>query len=208
MIRAPVTKNKPRGARMCTITNTLYNEYGYGDEIYAFSPDAPLYPPLTPVQGRATPYTIAPLQCTVNVRTGTVRCVDNESHGELHPYASLQPRRVPVPSNMNYVVGSSVVGEPPDSPLNRILSRPPTGPWELVGAAVTHRRETLPEAKTMMVYAQTVDSARDRYNYRVVDSNGVPLDIGYKVRWKGNGDRLEIPGYGHHYELMLYQTYR
>jgi len=195
---------------MCTITNTLYNEYGYGDDdTLAFSPDAPLYPPLAPVQGRATPYTIAPLQCTVNVRTGTVRCVDNESHGELQPYISVPAGFPRMPrGNMNYVVGSSIVGEPPDSPLNRILSRPPTGPWELVGAAVAHRKDTLPEAKTMMVYAQTVDSARDRYNYRVVDSNGVPLDIGYKVRWKGNGDRLEIPGYGHHYELMLYQTYR
>ena len=191
---------------MCTITDTLYNESGYDNDMYAFSPDAPLAPPLAPVSGRATPYTIAPLQCTVNVRTGTVRCVDNESHGELHPYLTTFTR---VPrSNMNYVVGSSVVAEPPDSPLNRILSRPPTGPWELVGAAVTHRKDTLPEAKTMMVYAQTVDSARDRYNYRVVDSNGVPLDIGYKVRWKGNGDLLEIPGYGRHYELMLYQTYR
>jgi hypothetical protein len=206
MIRAPVTKNnKPRAARMCTITNTLYNEYGYGDDTLSFSPDAPPYPPLAPVQGRATPYTIAPLQCTVNVRTGTVRCVNNESYGELRPYF---PRVTVSSPNMNYVVGSSIVGEPPDSPLNRILSRPPTGPWELVGAAVTHRGDTLPEAKTMMVYAQTVDSARDRYNYRVVDSNGVPLDIGYKVRWKGNGDRLDIPGYGHHYKLMLYQTYK
>jgi hypothetical protein len=60
----------------------------------------------------------------------------------------------------------------------------------------------------MLVYAQTVDASRDRYNYRVVDSNSVPLDIGYKVHWKGDGDRLHIPGYGDHYNLMLYSRYR
>lgn len=196
----PQKAQKKAPTRMCLLTDTLYNEYG-------FSPDAPEYPPLAPVKGRATPYTIAPRMCTVNYRTGTVRCMDNESHGELHPYLA-SPVRVPVPNNLNYVMGGSVVAEPPDSPLNRILQRPPTGPWQLVGAAVTDRGHTPPRAKTMMVYSQTVDSARDRYNYRIVDGNGVPLDIGYKVHWKGDGDVLDIPGYGDHYRLMLYQTYR
>jgi hypothetical protein len=197
-------KKKP--VRMCMLTDTLYNDYGN----YAFSPDAPPFPALAPVKGRATPDTAPPRLCTVNYRTGTVQCIDDQSHGELHPYAvpGFGPLRMPVPSNMNYVMGGSVVAEPPDSPLNRILQRPPTGPWQLVGAAVAHHEHTPPKARTMLVYAQTVDASRDRYNYRVVDGNSVPLDIGHKVHWKQDGDQLHIPAYGGNYHLMLYQTYR
>lgn len=184
-------KRKP--SRLSIVTNDLYN-----DNIF-FSPDAPPYPELAPVAPRATPYTEVPLQCSLNLVTGTVRCVNNESRRGLYSQPWLP--------NANYVTGEQVVREPPDSPLNRILSRPPTGPWELVGAAVSHGRAA-PEEKTMLVYAQTVDSARDRYNYRVVDSNNVPLDIGYKVHWKGDSETLHIPGYGHHYKLLLYSRYR
>lgn len=185
---------------MCVITDSTYDE--------VFSPDAPPYPPLAPVKGRATPYTETPQVCTINYRTGTIRCVDNESHGGLYPPVYARQALYPSPNNFNYVTGNMVVAEPPDSPLNRILSRPPTGPWQLVGAAVSHNKHEPPREKTMLVYAQVVDSARDRYNYRVVDNNQVPLDVGYKVRWKNDGEPLHIPGYGKDYTLMLYNTYR
>lgn len=117
---------------------------------------------------------------------------------------------VPV-DNFNYVYGQEVVAQPYDSPLNRILTRQPTGPWRLVGAAVLdHGHEDVPpKIRTMMVYCQTVDSARDRYHYRVVDNNNVPLDLdgGERVRWKSDGERLHIPGYPPHYKLHLYNTY-
>ncbi len=120
------------------------------------------------------------------------------------------PRAVPV-DNFNYVYGQEVVAQPYDSPLNRILTRQPTGPWRLVGAAVLdHGHEDVPpKIRTMMVYCQTVDSARDRYHYRVVDNNNVPLDLdgGERVRWKSDGERLNIPGYPPHYRLHLYNTY-
>lgn len=206
--------------RMCPITTDLYSHA-------LFSPDAPEYPPLAPVKPRATPYTVAPRVCSVNYRTGTVNCWDNESHGGLYPRftpASPPPqfgygpapameegatgRRPFLPQTFNYVNGGMNVYEPADSPLNRILQRPPTGPWQLVGAAVAHDQHVAPKEKTMLVYAQTVDSARDRYNYRVVDGNSVPLDVGYKIHWKSNGDSVSIPGYHNNYHLKLYETFR
>lgn len=114
-----------------------------------------------------------------------------------------------IPPYPSYVYGSSVVAEAADSPLNRILQRSPAGPWKLVGAAVSNKPQiTAPRDRTMMVYAQLVDGGRDRYNYRVVDPNSVPLDIGYKVHWKNDGDRLTVPGYPDEYVLQLYYNYR
>lgn len=122
----------------------------------------------------------------------------------------VAPAAVPV-ENFNYVYGQEVVAQPYDSPLNRILTRQPTGPWRLVGAAVMDHdhKDAPPKIRTMMVYCQTVDSARDRYHYRVVDNNNVPLDLdgGERVRWKSDGERLHIPGYPPHYRLHLYNTY-
>lgn len=57
--------------------------------------------------------------------------------------------------------------------------------------------------RTMRVFAQNVDVSRDRYNYRVVDSNNVPLDVEENVRWLDDGDALFVPGYGR-YRLRLY----
>jgi hypothetical protein len=192
----------PKKARMCLITDTLYNESG----TVPFYADAPEYPPLAPVKGRATPYTAPPRVCTVNYHTGTVKCWDNESRGGLYGTgAGAYPF---IPRTFNHVQAGMTVNEPADSPLNRILQRPPTGPWQLVGAAVAQGGHAPAEEKTMMVYAQTVDASRDRYNYRVVDSNSVPLDVAHKVHWKQEGDALHVPGYGANYQLHLYERFR
>ena len=208
------------------------------DNEQRFSPDWPS-PMLTPVKPRATPMTEFPLRCSINYNSGTIRCVNNESRGGLNsqntygnPLASSQgpgpvvynldlnqqgvnvipTRRIyqaPPTDNFNYVRGVAVVREQPDSPLNRILTRQPIGPWQLVGAAVTKfPSDTFSKDRTMLVYAQTVDSARNRYNYRVVDSNSVPLDIGHKVQWKDEHSHLHIPGYPSKYKLHLYDTFR
>jgi hypothetical protein len=223
-------KKPQRAVRMCTLTDDTY--YNSGDDEFVFSPDAPDAPALTPVKARATPYTYPPTECTINFQTGTVRCVANDSRGGLYPVpppSGLWPprrsqspvRRVPVNAplgqalfstpayqNFNYVSGYAAVPERPDSPLNRILTRQPTGPWRLVGAAVVHSGNAPPKERTMMVYAQSVDAARDRYNYRVVDNNNVPLDVGSSVRWKSDGDVLHVPGYPHAYTLQLYNQYQ
>lgn len=117
----------------------------------------------------------------------------------------------PVPrDNFNYVVGRNVViPERADSPLNRILTRQALGPWQLVGAAITDLpNHTASKDRTMLVYAQSVDSARNRYNYRIVDNNNVPLDIAEKVHWKDDHAPLHVPGYPHKYQLKLYGTFR
>jgi hypothetical protein len=112
-------------------------------------------------------------------------------------------------SNFNYVYGEQIVDERPDSPLNRILTRQPVGPWELVGTAVTDAASTSQSRdRTMLVYAQTVDTARDRYNYRVVDSNQVPLDVQEKTGWKTEGTKLQIPGQSSDYTLNLYRRFK
>jgi hypothetical protein len=245
-----------KGARFCLLTDAIYNNdtgMGGGAEVAAFYPDAPSFPPLTPVKPRATPYVIEPDRCSINFRTGTVECINNETHGGLYPRPFIAPLPVvqmPVaqpggplvapppptspyapaypasaypgypgypaypaaqrfPMYPNYVYGGMVVNEAPDSPLNRILQRAPAGPWKVVGAAIAHHAEhTAPRDRTMLVYAQMVDSGRDRYNYRVVDPNSVPLDIAEKVHWKNDGDPLHIPGYPGEYRLKLYNNYR
>lgn len=233
--------------------NNEYYEH-VGDELLnneqRFSPDWPA-PMLTPVKPRATPMTEFPLSCSINYKSGTIRCINNESRGGLNSQntygnplmllPSRQPdldgppsapevvvynvdlnqqgqnvvtptRRIfqaPPTDNFNFVRGVAVVREQPDSPLNRILTRQPIGPWQLVGAAVTeHPSDTFSKDRTMLVYAQSVDSARNRYNYRVVDSNSVPLDVGQKVKWKDDHSHLHIPGYPSKYKLHLYDTFR
>ena len=239
------------------------NEYydNVGDEFLnneqRFSPDWPA-PMLAPVKPRATPMTEFPLSCSINYKSGTIRCVNNESRGGLNsqntygnPLMVLPSRQpglggpasaglggpasapevlvynvdfnqrghnvtptrrfvqAPPTDNFNYVRGVAVVREQPDSPLNRILTRQPIGPWQLVGAAVTEfPTDTSSKDRTMLVYAQTVDGARNRYNYRVVDSNSVPLNVGHKVQWKDEHSHLHIPGYPSKYKLHLYDTFR
>lgn len=237
-------KGRAKGARMCMLSDTIYNNDG---GVFPYYPDAPSYPPLTPVKPRATPYVVEPDQCTINFRTGTIECINTESRGGLYPrpvvgflpaspvgggtaaqpggpliprpamfpastYAGFPgyPGSLPVPPYPSYVYGGgAVMSEAPDSPLNRILQRAPAGPWKVVGAAIAqHADHTAPRDRTMLVYAQMVDSGRDRYNYRVVDPNSVPLDIAEKVHWKNDGDPLTIPGYPGVYRLQLYNNYR
>ena len=249
----PQRRGRGRGARFCVLSDAIYNhdavqgELAVPGEVAAFYPDAPSFPPLTPVKPRASPYVIEPDRCTINFRTGTVECINNETHGGLYPrpyIAALPPVQMPVaqaggplvappplggavsaayapqnsmfpfaqprfPMYPSYVYGGLVVNEAPDSPLNRILQRAPAGPWKVVGAAIAqHADHTAPRDRTMLVYAQMVDSGRDRYNYRVVDPNSVPLDIAEKVHWKNDGDPLHIPGYPGVYRLQLYNNYR
>lgn len=166
------------------------------------------------------PDTEFPLRCRVT-GSGVLECLNNESRGELPPpaFAMAAYRRPQVPPQVPF-----------DTPLNRILSRGAVGPWMLVGAAIAAARHSGAERRphlrgrrrdedggdgggedddkarrdrTMRVYAQSVDAARDRYNYRVVDGNNVPLEIGENVRWLDDGDALYVPGYGH-YRLQLY----
>ena len=126
-----------------------------------------------------------PLQCTVNYRSGTIRCVNRDNNPMMFNIA--RPSPVWRPPRMQVL----------DSPLNRILTRQALGPWKVVGAAVASEKDTSNNTRAMLVYAQSVDTARNRYNYRVIDNNNVPLDLEYKVAWKDDHAPLHIPGYPH-----------
>jgi hypothetical protein len=146
-----------------------------------------------------SPYVQSPPrnQCWQNLGSGAVVCTNTESVGELQS---------------EHTFGSgihSVAGVPTDSPLNRILAREPVGPWELVGYITTDDAVNAQSRdRTMVVHAQTVDTRRDRYNYRVLDSNGVPIDVGEKVQWKMDGETFGVPGQSATFTMHLYDKYK
>lgn len=176
------------------LANTLYADgqtCGMGPYT-AFSPNAPTPGDLSiaPVAARNTPYVTPPSNCWQNLGTGQITCTATGSHGGLYPETVVSPM-------------------PIDSPLNRILTREPVGPWKLVGYASTNNAAgTDSRDKTMTMYVQSVDRRRDRYNYRVVDSNGVPLDIGDTVQWKMDGESITVPGQPSDYTLHLYPNFK
>lgn len=208
------------------------DKYDINDDIDTalYFPGAPPMSPLLPSSStRPSPYVSEPVECTYNFCTNTVRCISNESHGGLYPQypprliLSPSPRRHshPHPHHLrrqihegmgdyrNYVYGERIVDDRPDSPLNRILTRQPVGPWNLIGAAVTDNPDdSQSRDRSMMVYAQSVDTARDKYNYRVVDSNNVPLDLELKTGWKTDGTKLTIPGQPTSFTLNLYPRFK
>ena len=173
------------------IGTKTYNNYTSNMEIFS--------PP-----GERNPYVERPRprsQCWRNLGTGTVVCANTESFGEL---PNEQPHGQVCGSGIH-----SVAGMPIDSPLNRILVREPVGPWELVGFLSTAEPvDAQSRDRTMVLYAQTVDTRRDKYNYRVIDSNGVPIDVGEKVRWKSNGESMTVPSQSSTYTINLYDRFK
>ena len=149
-----------------------------------------------PIKGRATPYVEPRQECFLNLNSGVVFCQTQESAGQL-PCAFVETP----------VAGIVDVSRILDSPLNRIIQRQRVGPWELVGY-VTNSSVSETGDRSMFLYAQAVDTRRTRYNYRVVDNNGVPIDTGEKIVWISDGESLTIPGYSNTYTVHLYQNYR
>lgn len=198
---------------------------GDEDPYFQFSPDAPT-DQITPVAPRASPYSGPPMQCTMNARTGQITCLSQQDVF-LDSSSSAVPSQcncsvcnmlrssygqlggIPVSGWNNAVYGSNVVPGPIDSPLNRVLTRGPQGPWKMVGYAVTNDPDnTEARDRTMQVYAAALDRSRNRYNYRVTDSNGIPLVVEEKADWKYDGDQLSVPGQPTGYTLTLYDNYK
>lgn len=207
-MNAPQKRKQRFNLSFSPINTDTYNNYTSD----AFSPG-----------GRKNPYVERPrprTQCWQNLGTGTVVCSNTQSKGELPNeqvvYRNSQPPIHPFPPSFppssSTTCGSgihSVANMPIDSPLNRILVREPVGPWELVGFITTNDpTDAQSRDRTMVLYSQTVDTRRDRYNYRVLDSNGVPIDVGEKVRWKSNGETLSVPGQSATYTINLYDKFK
>ena len=189
-----------------------------------FSPDAEFYnEQVTPIAARATPYTSPPQECSINLKTGIIQCMNQESFGELrtipqfkgscpvsHKIAEALSTTNNFGSGQDDMPLTHHFGRtyPTDSPLNRILTRQPVGPWKLIGNVITtNPNSSESRDRTMLVYVQSQDTARDRYNYRVVDSNNVPLEVYTNVRWKSGGETFQIPGQSYPYTLYLYSPY-
>lgn len=228
--------NKCRSRRPSRISTSFeYLGPNLFGPVVPFYPNAP--PPMvTPVSPRASPYVVPPQQCTLNLRNGTVTCLSQErafldgqiglqyyqpsfqnfgygggggGGGSWAPGGRTGGYVGQLPQNTNYVYGSEIVDELPDSPLNRVLTRGPVGPWNLVGYIQTDNpANTSSRDRTMMVYAQRQDRGRDRYNYRVTDNNGVPLDVGENEHWKTSGATIQVPGQAHPFQLHLYKNYQ
>lgn len=93
------------------------------------------------------------------------------------------------------------------SPLDRVLTRGSRGPWELVGY-VTTSDPTQSHDRAMRLHAQAVDRRRNRYNYRVVDRNEVPLDVLEEGLWLTEGDAVAVPGQAVPFVVHLYEKFR
>lgn len=231
----PKTKtNTNTNTRTRTRTKTRFallrhpTEYGCVYN-YNISPDAPP-PEVAPVGRRDTPYTEPPTQCFVN-QLGTLTCLNqankfldnpsynysfdnfdsfdvdyNPNHNQHHnqnPHYNQNSNYAESIPNPNRVDGGYRVSQqPPDSPLNRILTRPPTGPWTLVGYVYTQ----LGNGGRMLLYAQTVDQGRNRYNYRAVDRDGIPIDVAENAYWIMDGDQINVEQLS--YVVYLYQSFR
>lgn len=130
-------------------------------------------------------------ECYMNLRTGAVSCTLS---GPLSCPATPA----------NYMLNPTM-----DDPLNRILQPETVGPWTVVGYVTTLDTSMAQSRdRTMMLHAQLVRTRRERYNYRVIDSNGVALDVGEKVSWMMHGSVIAVPGQASTYTVHLYQNFR
>lgn len=160
-----------------------------------------------------SPYRIpSDAECFLNLRTGAVACVSNESSGGLPRPSTPSLPSSSLPSSSSSSCGSGLgpgLDLELDSPLNRILQREPVGPWTAVGYVTSDEADALQSRdRAMTLHAQTVDTRRDRYNYRVTNSNGVALDLGDKVDWIMEGTTVSVPGQISTYTVHLYQKFR
>ena len=163
-------------------------------------------------------------ECFLSLRTGTVTCMNTASAGELP--AALRPimnTASELPAALCPIMNTASAGELPaalcptpaassllfDSPLSRILQREAVGPWTRVGYVTTGESSSAQSRdRTMALYAQTVDTRRNRYNYRVADSNGIALDLAEKVIWIADGEAVTIPSQSAPYVAHLYREFR
>jgi hypothetical protein len=153
----------------------------------------PEYPPIAPIKPQNTPYVI-PQPCytpVCSLVTGTC-----ELQGPSTQNSQLQ----------NFPSGSFRSSFSPFlNPLPQIYSRGVYGPWQKVGYVVSSNEPV--KDRTMQLYARIIDRRRDRYDYRVTDTNGVAIDIDSGVKWKSSGDIVKVDGRIDPYTIKLYREF-
>lgn len=145
----------------------------------------PAYPPTSPVRAQYTPYVI-PQPCYTSVCSPVTDTCSLQG-------ASLQ----------NAQLHGSLSGSL--NSLPQIYNRGVNGPWQKVGYVVSSVEPV--KDRTMQLYARVVDRRRDRYDYRVTDTNGVAIDVDSVCKWKSNGDVVKIDGRTDPYTIKLYKEF-
>jgi hypothetical protein len=92
------------------------------------------------------------------------------------------------------------------SPLNQVFSRGPSSAWQRVGFVAKEGHAVDTGAKTMPLFMRAY-GGRSRYDYRVVDNNGVAIDVATNVRWKDDDDKVDVTAYGK-YKIKIYSEFR
>jgi hypothetical protein len=93
-----------------------------------------------------------------------------------------------------------------NSPLNQVYSRGPSSAWQRVGFVAKEGDFVDTGAKTMPLFMRAY-GGRSRYDYRVVDNNGVAIDVAVNVRWKDDDDNVDVTAYGK-YKVKIYNEFR
>lgn len=176
------------------------------------------YMQICPIVG-SDPYA-APQQCTIiDTQTGAMMAASTQRAGlqgpPMRPPSFAPPPRSVYSSPRYAPHGDIGIGGPVgiggpfgpiDSPIVQVYGRGPSGPWERVGYVYTDSDKAKPEEKTMKLYARQRDYSRNRFDYRVVDSNAVPIDIDRNKKWLDSGDTVHVTGYGQ-YTVKIYDNF-
>jgi len=144
-----------------------------------FIPDAMTC--VAPVKPQNTPYTLPPLYLG-----SRVVCDMNECAIEAPPIRNFEL------SNDGWPIAA----------LPQIYPRGLPGPWQRVGYVVSSHEDV--KDKTMPLFAQKLDYSRNKYNYRVTDTNGVAIDVARNVRWLDEGAKVFVDGRTHPYHVRIY----
>ena len=136
---------------------------------------------IAPVGRRATPYVMEPQQCFFDSSVGAITCLSQQSVGGLHARGAHT--------------------------LPQVYTNGPVGPWTLVGYVRDPSPQTPVVGGTrMLLYCQRCSASRSRYNYRVTDTNEVPVDVSENSMWLTDGATVDIEGVS--VVVHLYRQYR
>ena len=137
-----------------------------------------------PTKGQHTPYILPP---------------------GLPPYRMVCDRNQCAP--MAFDTQNSGLDRPGALGMPLIYNRGMPGPWQRVGYVVANGGDVNTRDKTMPLFARTIDTRRDKYDFRVTDVNGVAIDVASNHRWYSSGDSVHVDGRDTPYTVKLYKEY-
>jgi hypothetical protein len=154
-----------------------------------------------PIKPLATPYILDPpyVKAICNLQTG--ECViesKSQQDSQLERTSAIYGvRERDGLYQRDYLAHSNVIP--------RIYSCGLNGPWQKIGYVYSDKEE--PKDRTMQLYAQAVSNRQNRFNYRVTDTNSVPIEIRNNSKWLNSGDTVRIDGRSDVYTVKIYRDY-